>query len=266
MLHFIRNKIYKIVTLPEEKNFKFHFKNISYRIYPDKRRLISYKDLSYVHERDKHPVRFKHFGKEGWKSQKNEGFLYRDYSDYNEYIAHQTQKYDEILKVEGGFSYSTILSYRIRFYNRFRYLRGYLDKTAIILCLGARQGTEVEVLRDLGFENAYGIDLNPGPENQFVKVGDFMHLNEKDSSVDMIYSNSIDHAFNLDRFISEHTRILKSNGYALYDFVAKPNGPFEAVEWYSTESLIPIMLKHYKELVMTMSEFPWKWFLLSGVK
>jgi|TARA_B100002003_G_C14032863_1_gene497837 hypothetical protein len=266
MLYLVWSRIKKVDFLLKGKNFKFHFKNISYWIKPNKRRLISYKDLSYVHERDKHPVRFKHFGKEGWKSQMNEGFLYRNYTDYDEYLAHQTQKYDEILRTQGGLSNFDIVSYRRKFYNRFRYLQRYLDKTTIILCLGARQGTEVEVLHDLGYKNAYGIDLNPGPGNRWVRVGDFMNLDNKDSSIDMVYSNAIDHAFNLDRFFSEHARVLKPNGYALYDIAVKSNGVFEAVEWYSTESLIPIMLKHYKELVMTMSEFNWKWFLLRGKK
>ena len=39
-----------------------------------------------------------------------------------------------------------------------------------------------EVLRQLGFRNAYGIDLNPGPENELVRVGDFNRLEETDGS------------------------------------------------------------------------------------
>ncbi len=59
-----------------------------------------------------------------------------------------------MLKMKGGFSNWDICEYRLKFYSRFKHLTQLLSRDAVILCSGARQGTEVEVLHDLGFFNA----------------------------------------------------------------------------------------------------------------
>jgi SAM-dependent methyltransferase len=228
------------------------------------RKLKKYRDPSYDHERDKHPVRHKHYGKEGWKSTHDKDFHYRDYSSYEEYVAHQSQKLNEMLKLKGGFSNRDILTFRKRFYGRFRYLPSILNKSATILCLGARQGTEVEVLRDLGYKNAIGLDLNPGPDNPYVKPGDFMALEYPDSSVDMVYSNCIDHAFELSNFFQEHARVVKPGGYAIYDIFVYGEGlgTFEAVGWESEDSVFLLALKYFKHVLKVEMDGDWKWLLL----
>jgi ubiquinone/menaquinone biosynthesis C-methylase UbiE len=125
----------------------------------------------------------------------------------------------------------------------------------------------VEVLRDLGFANAIGLDLNPGPENRFVKKGDFMKLEEADNSIDLIYSNCVDHAFDLDAFFAEHARVLKPNGYVLYDLGISEQlggGAFEAVSWGRPEDLVQRLLSLYGELVRSEREAQWLWVLLRG--
>ena len=134
----------------------------------------------------------------------------------------------------------------------------------MILCAGARQGTEVEVLHDLGYKNAYGIDLNPGPENPFVRHGDFMRLENADSSVDMIYSNCVDHAFDLQAFFKEHSRVLKPDGYVLYDIGIQKSAAFEAVDWDSEEIVFTLMLRYFQSVLMVHTETHWKWVLLRG--
>ena len=167
----------------------------------------------------------------------------------------------------GGFTYRTIALYRLNFYRRFKYLFKYLPRSAEILCAGARQGTEVEVLHDLGYKRAYGIDLNPGPNNKYVQIGDFMHLKNPDSSLDMIYSNCIDHAFNLDNFFSEHARVIKPNGFVLYDVnLQVEGGPFETVKWKSTKSVQNLMLKYFKRVVLNKIDSNWNWILIYGKK
>lgn len=223
-------------------------------------------DPKYVHSRNKHPVRYKHHEQGGWKTQKEGNFHYRDYKDYDEYLTHQVQKFDEILKFGGGFTNRQIVEYRRKFYRRFRHLPALLPKSAHILCAGARQGTEVQVLRDLGFKNAYGIDLNPGPDNKLVQVGDFMHLDNPDSSLDMVYCNAIDHAFNLDSFFAEHARVIKPDAYVLYDIAIQKGGAFESVEWESEEVVFTLMLKHFKKIIRVETEHNWKWILMQGKK
>lgn len=231
------------------------------------RYLSRYYDRGYVHERDKHPVRRKHYGSEGWRHHKQGVLVYRDYEDYAEYVIHQRQKLDEMLKAKGGFDNKTITSYRLKFYRRFKLFSHFLPKSALIVCAGARQGTEVEVLRDLAFKNAYGIDLNPGPENPFVRRGDFMRMDNATSSVDLIYSNCVDHAFDLDAFFVEHARVIKPDGYVLYDIrcgSGQKRGPFEAVAWEHEEDLFLMMLRYFKEVVHVETDNGWKWILLRG--
>jgi hypothetical protein len=114
-----------------------------------------------------------------------------------------------MLKVGKGYSNKVFSAYRRRFYRRFKHLAKYIEKEAIILCAGARQGTEVEVLWDMGYKNAYGIDLNPGPDNKWVKDGDFLKIDAEDGSIDLIYTNAVDHAFDLEKMFAEHARVIK---------------------------------------------------------
>lgn len=245
-------------------NAVFHLKTALYGVTPggfgQYRKLRSYKDSSYIHDLHKHPVRNLHNSTRGWgKNHK------RTYRSYSEYVTHQEQKYREIIRKYGGFSNITIVQFRRRFYRRFKNLISLLPKNAIILCLGARQGTEVEVLRDVGFYNAYGIDLYPGPENPFVKHGDFMHLRESDASIDCIYTNSVDHAFSLEKFIAENIRVLKPSGYALYDLPkysgSRSPGAFETMGWDHEDEIIQYIQKQYKNIVANAIEEKWHWML-----
>ena len=201
-----------------------------------------------------------------WMNCKKTGLQYRKYNNYEEYTAHQKQKLDLLLKSGLSFSNKDIFGFRYLYYRRFNRLSSYLPSTASIICAGARLGTEVEVLRDLGFRNAYGIDLNPGPDNPFVRVGDFMKIEASDASLDMIYSNCLDHAYDLDAFFAEHARVIKSDGYVYYDISLKESGNFESAAWESAEDLLSLLLKYFKTIIHVSTEKDWKSFLLQGKK
>ncbi len=170
-----------------------------------------------------------------------------------------------MVKIKGGFSNFDIFDYRLKFYVRFRQLLTLLPSDAKILCCGARQGTEVEVLRDLGFTNAIGIDLNPGDGNPLVRPGDMMNLDFPDNSLDLLYTNCVDHAFDLEKMIAEHSRVLKPNGYLLYDIgvnMEEGGGPFEAISWDRTEDIVIRLLRTFREVVRIEREKQWLWVLL----
>jgi SAM-dependent methyltransferase len=78
-----------------------------------------------------------------------------------------------------------------------------------MLCLGARFGEEVRAWQDLDF-NAIGIDLNPGPNNEYVIKGDFHNIPWPDESFDYVWSNAIDHSLYLEQVVRETYRVLKS--------------------------------------------------------
>lgn len=247
---------------------RFWLKTALYRYTPGGfgyyRRLRRYRDPSA--EAELHEVRHRHNAASGWGEARADGLRTRDYASYDEYVTHQRQKLDEMLRRKTALTENGVVaSYRRKFFRRFRHLPSLLPRSAVILCLGARLGTEVEVLRDLGFDNAKGIDLNPGPENVWVEPGDFMHLAAGDASVDLVYSNCIDHAFDLDAFFAEHARVLKPDGYALYDFAVRnddTSAAFESVVWSDDAVVLEQMERHFGEVVRREREDVWEWLLL----
>jgi ubiquinone/menaquinone biosynthesis C-methylase UbiE len=59
---------------------------------------------------------------------------------------------------------------------------------------------------------AVGIDLEPGERNPYVVNGDFNRTVFPDRSVDCVFTNSLDHAFDLDMVLREVARVIKSSG------------------------------------------------------
>ena len=90
---------------------------------------------------------------------------------------------------------------------------------------------------------AIGIDLNPGQDNAYVLPGDFQRIVFPDGSIDAIYTNALDHAFDLEGIVGEVRRLLRPNGLFIADvllgyeegFIA---GEFEATHWANSQSFI----------------------------
>ena len=267
LLRFILRRIKKVA-----KPLKFWFKTAIYYYTPGGygfyRTIKKYKDPNCV-PNDASGTRHLYMNHDIFSTENSYskgGFQYRNYDNYEEYVAHQKSKFDIVLKMGNSFRNSSVVVYRYLFYKQFCHLDNYLTKSSHILCAGARQGTEVEVLHDLGFKNAYGIDLNPGPNNKLVRVGDFMNLENPDSSLDMIYCNALDHAFNLEDLFKEHARVIKPDGYVLYDICTKGAYEFEAVGWKSAEQVIILLLQYFNAIIKVGTEKGVKWILLQGKK
>ena len=77
------------------------------------------------------------------------------------------------------------------------------------ICLGARTGQEVFVLRELGF-NSIGIDLVEFPP--YTIKGDIHNLEFDDEKFDLIFTNILDHSLYLEKFISEMERVCIKDG------------------------------------------------------
>ena len=113
-----------------------------------------------------------------------------------------------------------------------------------VLCLGARIGTEVKAFLDLGCF-AVGIDLNPGEENRYVVHGDFHDLQFAPGSVDIVYTNSLDHAFDIDRIAKEVFKVLKPDGLLIVEAVQGRDqgvnpGFFESFFWRNIDELVRV--------------------------
>jgi SAM-dependent methyltransferase len=161
----------------------------------------------------------------------------RRYATYDEYVAHQASKLDQIAprlreKEDEDFA---------EFSRRFATCAA-LDGARAVLCLGARLGTEVRALHDLGYF-AVGIDLNPGERNPYVLPGDFHRIVFPSGSIDAVYTNAIDHVFSLEELVGEVQRLLRPGGVFVADLELGSEegfipGEYESAMWRDHERLI----------------------------
>ena len=94
-----------------------------------------------------------------------------------------------------------------------------------------------------------------------------MKLDDPDNSLDLLYSNCIDHAFDLDQMIAEHSRALKPDGFLLYDIginMEAGGGPFEAISWDRTEDVVLRLLRMFRTVIRIEREGQWLWVLVQG--
>ena len=78
-----------------------------------------------------------------------------------------------------------------------------------------------------------------------------------------MYSNSLDHALDLDAFFAEHARVLKPGWFALYDvhqdYTPGEPAPFEASLWLRREDVLVRALHHFARLRRLQAEPDWTW-------
>jgi SAM-dependent methyltransferase len=187
-------------------------------------------------------IRLKRQIGEQWSE--GDGFSARVYPDYDTYLAHQGTKLPAMRA-------KSLQRHDDRFYKALHERIAALGlqlQAKPVLCLAARQGTEVRVFRDHG-AFAVGIDLEPGRGNEYVTVGDFHKLKFADRAVGIVFTNSMDHAFDPDRMMGEVSRVLEPGGF----FVAEVGsgtttdfgkGAYESFAWKSIDDLLPRLLQH----------------------
>lgn len=164
---------------------------------------------------------------------------------YSEHVARQASKLDGMIRA--GVALRNPKTAEM-FRRRFELVA--LPSNSMVLCLAARLGDEVEAWRQLGHIQAIGIDLNPGPDNPYVVVGDFHDLQFASSSVDCVYCNSLDHAYDLDKIASEVRRVLKPGGLFVLDVVygyaekggtSYQVGPLDTTHWPTARGFGEVM-------------------------
>ncbi|HEX8360815.1 MAG TPA: class I SAM-dependent methyltransferase [Longimicrobium sp.] len=172
----------------------------------------------------------------------DDGSRRRAYPDYETYLEHQRTKLD-------AFRGSSIERHDRRFHaalaKRLAVLPISFERKAV-LCLAARQGSEVRAFIDQG-AFAVGIDLNPGRDNRYVVVGDFHDLQFAAGTVDVVYTNSLDHAFDLGRILAEVRRVLVPGGILIAEVGSgggEGRGFYEALSWDSVDTLMVRFVHH----------------------
>lgn len=189
-----------------------------------------------------------------WKSVAGEGFKRREYSSYEEYVAHQKSKLQYLDLKEYDRIYARALGERL---GKIGFKNG-----AKVLCLGARQGTEVKAFRDLGCD-AIGIDLMPGENNPYVVKGDFHDLQYPAESVDIVFTNSFDHAYDAKKMVREIRRVLIPGGQLIVEAMrgeGEANTPdmYASFWWQRVDDLVTLLHGERFEVVQR-GEFAEPW-------
>jgi SAM-dependent methyltransferase len=174
------------------------------------------------------------------------------YSDYNKYLESQKEK------TLGHLSNKKIMcsdrKLVNRFFNRNLHLKT-INSAGKVLCLGARSGVEVEAFIKLGYD-AIGIDLIEC--KPYVIVMDMMNM-KFDYKFDIIYTNSIDHCFDIIKFIEQIKNNLNDNGIVVIDFIHNKHcgvGGYEAVNLGTTPDLIQYFINANFILLKCFSDLP----------
>jgi SAM-dependent methyltransferase len=182
-------------------------------------------------------------------------FKKRVYSSYRDYLAHQKDKLQRIDLSEYDVKYRDTLRERLEALNI-----PWQSKT--VLCLAARLGTEVKSFLDLG-SFAVGLDINPGSNNPYVLYGDFHAIQFPSNSVDVVFTNSLDHAFDIQKLVAEIRRVSKSEGYLIVEAERgageKWPGFYESFYWSRIGDLISCLEGLQLKLLVNGSfDYPWQ--------
>ena len=172
-----------------------------------------------------------------WRTARDGGFRARTYPSYEDYIRHQQSKPGQIRLTDHDDELCAALAARLR--------DDGVPAGSSALCLGARFGGEVRGFWSVGCF-AVGIDLRTAPESTHVLYGDFQALQFPDACVDFVYTNSLDHAYDITAVLTEIGRVLKSSGQLIVDAVrgadeGHPPGMWECFYWSTTDDLIELL-------------------------
>ena len=171
-------------------------------------------------------------------------FHTKHYDSYDDYLNQQGSKYDKKNELNWFDGYEQ--KYKILLGNLLNATK--IDFNGkVSLSIGARQGTEVEVFREHG-SFAVGIDLNTGTNNKWVVTGDGSDIQYPDNSVDVVYTNALDHFLKIDKTLSEIKRVLKDKGRFIF-LIGSPedskNDKWGSTYWDDTDSVIQYIEKKY---------------------
>ena len=178
------------------------------------------------------------------------GIKIKKFNNYNDYLTLQTSKapHGSPLKkmlLPGGNLWESTCN---GFEKHFNLHKNIIKNSSNALCLGARTGPEVHVLKEMGVDDAIGIDLVDAPP--LVIKGDVHELQFKDNTFDLIFSNIFDHVLYPAKFISEIERVSKPGAYCILHLVpghkmtARGGGDgFAANELSDTQIIIELFNK-----------------------
>jgi len=133
--------------------------------------------------------------------ERRRGFSYEKYVEKQGNKIHNPEKREQLLRRT---------EHRQRTFQRvFTRIKDHL-RSGRVLCLGARTGCEIIGARRAGFKDSQGIDLHP--VGDLTIQGDWHDIPFENSSFENVFTNSIDHCYDLQKMIHEIRRVLKPKG------------------------------------------------------
>ncbi|MCP4537783.1 MAG: class I SAM-dependent methyltransferase [Chloroflexi bacterium] len=166
---------------------------------------------------------------------------HKEYENYDAYVVHQVSKTKAIL--ESTASIHALCEWTVVYRKALRESLGiypFIGPGTSVLCLGARAGGEVKAFVDVGCF-AVGIDLFPIPKSKYVLPGDFNNIQYAPESVDVVFTNSLDHTNDFDRTIMEVHTVLKPGGHFMVELVSDDTDctdKWAACEWSSVQDVV----------------------------
>jgi SAM-dependent methyltransferase len=146
--------------------------------------------------------------------------IYNRHKTYEDYVNKQLEKTlnpNRIKKWKGQEWQIKVDGFR----HLFKRNEEFLQNKKNSICLGARTGQEVFVLRDLGL-NSIGVDLVEFPP--YTIKGDIHNLEFDDEKFDLIFTNILDHSLYLEKFISEMERVCVKDGIIILNILENMPG------------------------------------------
>tara|TARA_Y100001978_G_C23580821_1_gene378877 strand:+ start:51 stop:743 length:693 start_codon:yes stop_codon:yes gene_type:complete len=166
--------------------------------------------LTYIFRKIKRKINSLRFYLQALISNKKIIYLNK-HKNYSDYLKHQKDKTTNPEKIKIWLGKEWDIKY-YGFLEIFKRNKQYLKNKKKALCLGSRTGQEVKALYDLGID-ALGIDLVPFPP--YTIEGDIHNINIAKNSIDLIFTNIVDHSLYPERFCSEMARVCKKNGHII---------------------------------------------------
>lgn len=195
-----------------------------------------------------------------WRQEDIPSFQRRVYRSYRDYLRHQAAKLETWRDSQWLAEYDARFSAALR--ERLLSV-GLVGRGTTVLCLGARIGSEVRAFLAIGCF-CLGIDLNPGQGNRYVVYGDFHEIQYPAECVDVVFTNSLDHVFDVERVIAEIWRVLRREGIFIAECVSGMEeggraGSYESFFWSRIDDVVTFVESHgFLTVHRSGVEYPWK--------
>lgn len=134
--------------------------------------------------------------------------------------------YKRIQKSRAKEKWGSVTFDGVLFGKMMEHVKEYIVNSKMAVCMGIRKGNEYEEIKKIKFlslDRVYGVDIHP----KVKKVGtycyayDFNKLPKKwENKFDLLYSNSIDHAFDIKKTLGGWWRVVKGGGYLVLNMSA----------------------------------------------